>query len=448
MSIADKLKTAAENQQRVYDAGYEKGEADGYNKGLSEAEPILQEKTITANGEYTADEGYDGLSKVTVAVESSGSSPTLAEFFAIRDGQALFQSLNISDDELRFIFSDPNIALNFTSLNGFFRDLKIMEVPELNTSNITNMSYMFYACTSLKKIPNFDTSKVTTMEYMFGNCAALISIPRFDTAKVTNMIRMFYGCQSLTEVPKLDTSIVTDMTYMFSNCGALLSIPELNCANVTKLTGVFQSCKKLVSASLLNTSNATDMSNLFQACNALTSVPPIDCSSAKNTYQMYSNCSVLSSVTVRNTQNVTNMGSMFANSTKLTTVSGLDMRSVTSNSGIFYLCKQLTTIEAKNIKTALQVGSGTSYGHLLTVDSLVNLCYELCDTGSSKTLTIGTANLEKLANVYVKTIDVTGEMRAEDDLIDEKLPFVRCESTDDGAMLITDYVYEKNWQLK
>ena len=35
-------------------------------------EPILQEKTATANGVIVADSGYDGLSKVTVNVESTG----------------------------------------------------------------------------------------------------------------------------------------------------------------------------------------------------------------------------------------------------------------------------------------------------------------------------------------------------------------------------------------
>jgi hypothetical protein len=76
------------------------------------------------------------------------------------------------------------------------------------------------------------------------------------------------------------------------------------------------------------------------------------------------------------------------------------------------------------------------------------LCKECRKTSSSLTLTVGTANLAKLEGIYVKLIDITDDMRAEDDLIDEKYPFVQCESTDDGAMTIADYMTTKMWTLK
>ena len=46
-------------------------------KNVSAPEPVLQDKTITENGEYTADEGFDGLGKVLVDVMQSVSSGEL-----------------------------------------------------------------------------------------------------------------------------------------------------------------------------------------------------------------------------------------------------------------------------------------------------------------------------------------------------------------------------------
>jgi len=97
---------------------------------------------------------------------------------------------------------------NIINLNEFFRDCSLLieiDLSNFDTSNVTDMSYMFYGCSSLTTIKlknKFNTSQVTNMEYMFGGCKNLISLDlsNFDTSNVTNMSYMFYDCSSLKEI--------------------------------------------------------------------------------------------------------------------------------------------------------------------------------------------------------------------------------------------------------
>ena len=95
------------------------------------------------------------------------------------------------------------------------------------------MNNMFYGCKVLTNIPQLDTSKVTNMSYMFGSCSALTSVPQLDTSSVTNMKRIFYMCSGLTIIPQLDTRNVTDISNMVYYCMSLntLDITYYNISN-------------------------------------------------------------------------------------------------------------------------------------------------------------------------------------------------------------------------
>lgn len=191
----------------------------------------------------------------------------------------------------------------------------------------------------------------------------------------------------------------------------------------------------------------TDPENDYETFSALpvTEVSGIlDLPNVENINLMFSGCSSLRDVgDIRFGINLNKVHNAFWMCTKIKSLPTIDMRDVTNASNVVSQCISLEHIDFKNIKVDLFVSHCP-----LTVDSLVNLIYELRDTGSSKTLTVGSTNLAKLSNVYVKTINITKEMRVEDSFIDEKLPFVVCSSTDAGAIRITDYVLAKNWILK
>ena len=121
-----------------------------------------------------------------------------------------------------------------TSLYKFFANLTklktITGLEYLNTEKVTNMSYMFFNCSSLTSldVTHFNTAKVTNMNRLFAYCSSLTSleVTQFNTAKVTNMNSMFECCSSLTslDVTYFNTANVTGMNNMFYSCSALTTI--------------------------------------------------------------------------------------------------------------------------------------------------------------------------------------------------------------------------------
>ena len=125
----------------------------------------------------------------------------------------------------------------------------------LNTSEVTNMGFMFAYCESLASldVSSFNTAKVTSMYAMFYDCPSLLSldVSNFNTPNVTDMSYMFTYCTSLTslDLSSFNTSKVTIMKYMFGICGSLKTIyvgSGWSTAAVTNSENMFSYCDELV----------------------------------------------------------------------------------------------------------------------------------------------------------------------------------------------------------
>ena len=235
---------------------------------------------------------------------------------------------------------------------------EIQSIGNLNTSEVKNMSWMFFGCPSLTSLnlSNFNTAKVQDMSYMFSSCSSLTSLDlsNFNTANVTNMSWMFAGCSGLTslDLPNFNTDKVQDMSYMFFYCSGLTSLDLSNFKtdNVTKMSFMFCYCSDLTSLDLSNfkTDNVADMSAMFYDCSGLTSLnlSSFNTENVKNMTSMFNDCSRLTSLDLSNfnTAKVTDMSDMFNNCSGLVTIYASDLfttESVTSSSYMFDGCTSL-----------------------------------------------------------------------------------------------------------
>lgn len=138
------------------------------------------------------------------------------------DGNAPIKGYNTRYETATLVSGTTDVYDLYKRGNDFVYFLNqssnVVEVLGANTTNITDMDYMFSDCISLTSVSLFDTSSVTDMHHMFNNCTSLASVPLFDTSSVTNMSTMLYNCISLTLVPLFDTSACTNMDYMLTRC--------------------------------------------------------------------------------------------------------------------------------------------------------------------------------------------------------------------------------------
>ena len=146
------------------------------------------------------------------------------------------------------VYANPDSSYMFNgNENTVCENLTNIDVTNLDTSQVTNMSWMFrdagYDADSftIKGMDAWDTSKVTDMYNMFhrvGYWASTCNIgdlSGWNTSKVTNMYGMFNSigrCArifSIGDLSSWDTSNVTNMSYMFQYAGNPASDWNIDC---------------------------------------------------------------------------------------------------------------------------------------------------------------------------------------------------------------------------
>ena len=411
---------------------------------------------ITTNGTYTAPDGV-GYKTINVDVPSGGDTTTYSYKIPTADVEGLkalgwdnesigyFRDNNlcydwqndnyivtdgnkelygvITKDNISSHKSDPNFVYcpmidtsNMTDMRYMFNDCSSLQsIPLLNTSNVKNMTQMFANCSSLQSIPLLNTSDVTTMESIFYICNSLTAIPMLDTSNVTGMRYMFYKCSSLTAIPMLDTSNATSMESMFNGCSLLQSIPLFNTSNVKNMRSMFAGCtEKLKSIPLLNTSNVTDMDSMFQDCSKLQSIPELNTLNVTSMSSMFKNCNSLQSIPQFDTTKVTNMEYMFYGCTKLQSLPLLDCGNITNMNSFLGHSYNNTLTDLGGFKD-LKISLGFNLLNLcpnLTVESLMNVInnvYDLTANGlSGQSLKFGQTNLDKLTAEQIAVATAKG----------------------------------------
>ena len=336
------------------------------------------------------EQGYAVFDSSTGTLTFQYGTPTGTYYNTDNTGAGVPGWYGIRTSIKKVVFDSSFANARPASCAYWFRDCtnptEINGIENLKTSNVTNMSFMFYNCSGLTSldVSNFNTAKVTNISNMFQDCRGLTSldVSNFDTSNVTIMMQMFSGCSGLTslDVTHFNTANVAGMGSMFYGCSGLtsLNLSNFNTASVTNMGYMFYGCTRLTSLNLsnFNTASVTNMGFMFQDCRGLTSLDVSNFNTAKvnNMSYMFYGCSGLTSLDVSNfnTANVTDMGYMFSRCSSLTSldVSKFNTAKVTDMSYMFNYCWRLTSLNLSNFNTANVTDMGEMFWDCRSLTSL------------------------------------------------------------------------------
>ena len=148
---------------------------------------------------------------------------------------------------------------NIKDMSAMFyvnKNLKeIKHFNNINTENCETFEILFFCCDSLETIDisHFNLKKCKSLNGVFDNCTGLKEIKGLDiidTSNVEDMSFMFYCCYSLKsiDISHLNTSNCKNISNLFDSCYILeevIGLENLNIENIENNSDIFENCLKI-----------------------------------------------------------------------------------------------------------------------------------------------------------------------------------------------------------
>lgn len=232
MSISEKLTTIRNTLKAIKQAIINKGQTPSgdittYPDAISGISVVKnQDKTLTKNGAYTADDGYTGLGKVTVNVPV-GVFPSDTKY--IRSNGAY----DVTDYAEAYVDVPASgfIPGTFTGvpreiLDGVLRypttDFVLSLPSDVTTLGDYAFQNSFVECQTLTSVDLHNITTINTMSLheAFAGCRCIASVDLSGLKKIgySGLEQAFVGCEKLSSLsfPSLTSDFTTDRGCFYS----------------------------------------------------------------------------------------------------------------------------------------------------------------------------------------------------------------------------------------
>lgn len=290
----------------------------GNDSAVSSLDSVSSDGIQTSGSNVGRINVYQSDDTSTVYIAPADKTDLKSMIYAPADSSNLFagdsDGTNLGEALTSIDLGNLNTSHVTNMSSMFFHNTKItsLNVSGFDTGNVTNFNAMFNECSGLISldVSKFNTKNSTTLSYMFRNCSSLtaLNVSAFTVDSAVDTQYMFFGCSGLTSLDVGKGLKSNNAENMFRDCSAVtsLDVSKLDTSAVGNMYGMFNGCKALTTLTFgdsFKTTNLTNMRYIFYGCNSLgsldlTNFDTTKCQDEEGWQQTFDYCYKLEKVTL------------------------------------------------------------------------------------------------------------------------------------------------------